>query len=167
MYVYFKEINSVLTCEKDPQFISVDAMKQHHLEHMCDKWIKTELDNGNFTLYYSFNSCVCDNSCYMGLPDYKFYACYSCGKRKNDINTRLYLQNSGCKDFVWADKLSPYTELCEVAGYPNVYQWANSDYKTNAIWALHNKSGVLSDGNVFGRIDKILHDCIILFTDIV
>ena len=37
MYIYFKLINAVLTCEEYPQILSVDEMKLNAKDNLCNK----------------------------------------------------------------------------------------------------------------------------------
>ena len=52
MYIYFKLINAVLTCEEYPQILSVDEMKLNAKDNMCNKWEKNDNEDGTFTLSF-------------------------------------------------------------------------------------------------------------------
>jgi len=184
MYIYFRSIHSVLTCEEYPQIVSVEEMKSKQLEAMCNKWEKRECGDGNFTLSFRYtkHTCTCDcdnnNSSYVDLPDYHTYECYHCGIPKTSAfkeGDNLYLQNSGHMDIVCV-KSNPnpnplFCQLSQVDGYPNVYQWANKDTINNTIkddariYALHINNNRLSDENVVKEINVIKDSCHITFTN--
>jgi hypothetical protein len=177
MYICFNLLNSVLTCEEYPQIISIETIKANKLEYMCDKWIKNDYDNGNFTLSYKYmkKSCDCDNSNNEHLDDYDLYdlyKCYNCGVLKtNTLNfiedgVDLYLQNSGSRDIVCVKDKERYCQLCTIENYPNIYKWFNEDLDYNKyIFALHVKDGYLSDSNIAGNIDSNIESCYITFVD--
>lgn len=160
MFIYFKSVDSVLTCEYIPQLLPVEYIKQNNLEYMCNRWVKNNMNNGVFTLSYKnySNHCEynCDNSEYMNLHDFDSYKCYNCGIKKefDEHHEILYLQNSGSLDIICVDKYNQFCELCEVTNYPNVFKWnINND---DVIHAIHiTETGNLSDKNVFNNIDAI------------
>ena len=179
MYVYFSLINSVLTCEEFPELLNVEEMKENNLEYLCNKWEKTDLENGQFTLSYLYkNMCRCDrtaNVAYVNYCDFNNYDCYNCGKPKMNAppeGTRVYLQNSGSVDCVWTNSNSRGCELCTVEGYPNMYQWIPEtptdygyQYKKDCIFALHRENGLLSDADVSKKIALIQEDSQIIFVE--
>lgn len=174
MYIHFKLLNAVLTCEEYPQILSVDEMKLNSQEYMCNKWEKNDNDDGTFTLSFKYNdfTCDCNNSQYVDLADYKDYGCYNCGKSKMPRLTEsetLYLQNSGNIDIVMVSPIQYYFTsetnftICEVEGYPNIYKWTQGD--DNQIFALHVKNNMLSDANIVSDINSIKEYCYIEFTE--
>ena len=175
MYIYFKSINAVLTCEEYPQPLPVDYMKEHKLEYICNSWEKNMNDDGTFTLSYKYKKhvCNCDNLLYMDFDDYHLYECYTC-RRFNSKECiegeQLYLKNSGTMDIVWATPtLQPYCRLCLVEGHPNIYKWYNGDDedKDDTIFALHIKNDMLSDENSVDELatNKNIEYYHILFVD--
>ena len=162
MYIFFKEINAVLTCEKFPSVLPVDEMKKENLEYLCNKWEKTIISSdGKFTLSYKLfsSSCDCDNSDYTKCSDFKEYDCYNCGrlKFKKEEETICYLQNSGTMDCVWTNPTKKITDsfsLIEVEQNSNIYQWVPFD--NNFIFALHvdGETNLLSDSNMLSDKSK-------------
>jgi len=135
MYLYFKLADSVLTCEEYPQILSVEEMKINKLENKCNKWEKN-VEDGKFT--------------------FSFF----------EEDKKLYLQNSGTQDVVWVKPIKyDWCQLCEVNGYPNVYQWIDIDKKY--IFALHINNGMLSDKDISKEINIIQEKCHIIFTECV
>jgi hypothetical protein len=178
MYIYFKLINAVLTCEEYPQILSVDEMKLNSQEYICNKWEKNDNDDGTFTLSfkeYDEFTCDCDNSQYVDVEDYNDYDCYNCGRFKMSRfkeRETLYLQNSGSMDIVWVKPLEAYFTreenftICEVEGYPNIYKWSREDRdEDKPIFALHVKNNMLSDENIVSNINSIKEYCYIEFTE--
>lgn len=170
MYVYFKLTDSVLTCEEYPQILSVEKMKLHKLENMCNKWEKNVSEDGTFTLSFRYNNsaCDCDNSQYIHTINYDDYECYNCGTSKTSHfkqGENLYLQNSGNIDIVCVKPINKWCKLCEVNGYPNVYKWISDNDKL--MFVLHVKNGMLSDENISNKINIIQENCHITFTEYV
>lgn len=93
MFIHFKSINAVLTCESFPRVISVEDMKLNDLESLCNIWEKNDNEDGTFTLSFKYKE---DN---------------------------WYLQNSGNMDILCVKLTDKFCNLCEVDGYPNVYKW--------------------------------------------
>jgi hypothetical protein len=157
MFIYFNASNSVLTCEEYPQIFSIEYVKEHNLEHMCNRWIKNDFSNGTFTLSFINikETCDCDKLKYRYAIDFENYDCYECGRYKNKFenNINLFLQNSGHMDILC---VKPYRlirdYLKKVDGYENVYAWSNNE--KNLIFALHNEDGILSDCNIYDKINK-------------
>lgn len=146
MYIYFKLINAVLTCEEYPQIMSVENMKRNALENVCNKWEKMDGVNGTFTLSFVYEKEVkdfnnCENSCKEG--------------------DRLYLQNSGSIDIVYVNsRCEEYCKICEVEGYPNMYKWVETYDADTSIFALHvTTDNMLSDADVSEDIDDIQEYC--------
>lgn len=171
MYIYFKSIDKVLTCEQYPQVISVEEMKSdNYWKDKCDKWEKNNNEDGTFTLSFKHKkiSCSCDNSNYINYEDFEDYECYECGRPKNtdlEYGENLYLQNSGNMDIVCVGPTTnlKYCKLCVVDGYPNIYKWSNDD-GDKAIYALHvNDDDELSDKNIVEEINDIKENCHIIF----
>lgn len=145
MYIYFKLINAVLTCEEYPQILSVDEMKLKLKENMCNRWEKNDNEDGTFTLSFKYKKeeCSCDNSQYIDNE------CYKCGRHKIQPfkeRANLYLQNSGSIDIVCVKPINKYCTMCDVEGYPNIYKWVQPD--DTLIFALHIEDNMLSDANV-------------------
>ena len=169
MYIYFKSLNVVLTCEEYPQLLSVNYVKDNKLEYLCNKWQKNDTNDNKFTLSYKYEkiTCNCDNSQYTQLKDYNIYECYNCGREKSQKfleNTDLYLQNSGSIDVVCVKPQQSFCELCNVDNYQNVYKWTDT-YDENLIFALHIENGMLSDRNVKDKIDNNKDLYQIIFTE--
>lgn len=179
MYIYFKSINSVLTCDTYPAFLSVDTIVSCDLHDMCNKWEKIETGKGKrFTLSYKYSKysaivCDCseeDNARYAYLPDFAEYQCYGCGISKKGLyeeGTRLYLQNSGSIDCVCVGPSSRFCDLEEIEGYPNVYRWCN-EHASNPepIFALHvTDNNLLSDANMSGVLEAVKDRCHMTFVE--
>lgn len=170
MYIYFKLINAVLTCEEYPQILSVDEMKLNAKDNMCNKWEKNDNEDGTFTLSFKYEKelCSCDNSQYVDLNDYTDYPCYECGRPKiqkfkeGDI---LYLQNSGSIDIVCVKPIELYCKICGVEGHSNIYKWFQPDNDNTRIFILHIKNNMLSDENVSKEIDLLKEYCHIEFME--
>ncbi len=170
MYIYFKLIKAVLTCEEYPQILSVEEMKLNSKENMCNKWEKNDNKDGTFTLSFKYekDACGCDNSQYIYLKDYNDFECYQCGKHKIQKfkeGDNLYLQNSGSMDIICVKPIENYCKMCEIKGYPNIYKWFQQD--DTLIFALHIKHNMLSDENVSKEINFIKEYCHIEFTECV
>ena len=166
MFIYFKFNNSVLTCEYYPKLLPVDEMKKYKLEYMCNKWIKNDTIDGNFTLSYNYKKwdCDCDNTEYIQLEDYHDYQCYNCGIHLlNNSKPELYLQNGGI-DVLIVGSNNNSCKLCEVDNYPNIYKWADCNTE---IYALHINNGNISDCNITNQIDSIKDLCYITFTEFI
>jgi hypothetical protein len=149
MYLYFKLINAVVTCEEYPQIVSVETMKSPGFENKCNKWEKNENKDGTFTLSYKSekHACNCDNSVYIHLPDFDQYECYFCGIHKSQYDT-FYLQNSGHQDIVCAKPINRFCDLIVCEGRPNIYKWAQG--AQNLEFILHvSEDHRLSDGQEF------------------
>lgn len=111
------------------------------MEYKCNKWIKTDNDDGTFLLSYKYKNqtCDCDNSMFDANLN-SLYECYLCKKFKFKLNFKdgemLYLQNSGCQDIVFVNNnVSLNARLKEIEGHPNMYSWVN--HSTENIYALH------------------------------
>lgn len=162
MYIFFKEINAVLTCEKFPSVLSVDKMKKENLEYLCNKWEKTIISSdGKFILSYKLfsSSCNCDNTHNTTFSDFEEYDCYNCGrlKFKKEEDTICYLQNSGTMDCVWtkpAKEINDTFSLIEVEPNSNIFQWIPFD--NGCIFALHihGETNLLSDANMLSEKSK-------------
>jgi len=78
----------------------------------------------------------------------------------------LYLKNSGRMGLLWAGIVSRFCNICEVEGYPNIYQWMY--LKPHGIFSLHIKDGQLTDccvPNMNLKNDCIQDSCYIIFTE--
>lgn len=55
MFIYFPAIDSFLTCDEYPSFISSKIMTEHNLEYKCNRWMKSDDDyyDDYFALSYS------------------------------------------------------------------------------------------------------------------
>ena len=176
MYIYFKCLESVLTCETYPQLIPIDEMKLNLMEEMCNQWEKTENElDGTFTLSFKHTQIGiehgCDNTPYMHLNDYNVYECYNCGIKKTEqedkvgVGTPLYLQNSGTQDVVCVKPtLNPWCHLCEIPGVPDTYKWATPT-DGHLLFALHVKNNMLSDEDVSDKLDSIIGYCQWILTE--
>ena len=170
MYIYFKSIDSVLTCEEYPQIISVKDMKSNNKDCECNKWEKNDFGNGTFTLSFKYTKyvCNCGDLHNLHLENCECEVCYICRRRKTAFKEGdvLYLQNSGSMDIVCVNTTPLYCQLTEVAGYPDIYKWVNDDERVkNLIFALHIEDNRLSDADVSKKIDTIKESCEITFTD--
>lgn len=170
MYVYFKLMNSVVTCEEYPQILSVDEMKSNNLQNLCNKWEKNVSKDGTFTLSFKYKKpiCDCNNSQHVNMFDYDNYECYNCGTCKTLLfkeGDNLYLQNSGNIDVLCVKPTNKFCKLCEVDGHPNVYKWISNDSKL--MFVLHIKNGILSDENILNEINIIQENCYTIFTECV
>lgn len=172
MYIYFKSMHSVLTCEEYPQVLAVDQMKLEKLEYRCNKWEKKETGDGAFTLSYKYEKelCKCKNTVYVHLEDYNNYYCYHCGLTKHssfEEGVELYLQNSGNMDVVCVKPIPNGSQLNEVVDYPNTYKWATMGMgeDVSCMFVLHIEHGLLSDANV--ALDAMHDSCYIEFTECV
>ncbi len=168
MYIYFKFIHAVLTCEEYPQILSVEEMKLNSQENMCNKWKKNDNEDGTFTLSFKHekDACTCDNSQYTYLEDYNDFECYECGEHKirnPKEGGNLYLQNSGSMDILCVKPTENYCNLCEVKGYPNIYKWFQHD--DTFMFVLHVKNKMLSDENVSNEINSMKEYCHLEFTE--
>ena len=106
MFIYFKSIDSYLTCDEYPTFITTEIMKKYNLEYKWNKWIKTDNDDGTFLLSYKYKkqTCDCDNSMFdKNLKS--LYECFLWKKIKLNFKDgeMLYLQNSGYQDIVFVN----------------------------------------------------------------
>ena len=169
MYIYFKSLNKVLTCEEYPQVLSLEEMKLNNQQNMCNKWEKIDTEDGKFTLSFKYkkHQCSCDNSQYIYLEDYYNFECYNCGIGKTPNfkeGDNLYLQNSSNIDILCVNPINKYCQICEVDGYPNIYKWINDDYD-NLIFTLHVKDNLLSDADISEEINTIQESCHIVFTE--
>lgn len=178
MFIYFKSIDSYLTCDEYPTFITTEIMKKYNLEYKCNKWIKTDNDDGTFLLSYKYKKQMCDCDNTMFDENLKsLYECFLCKKIKLNYKDgeMLYLQNSGCQDIVFVNNnVSLNARLIEIEGNPNMYAWANNNTKN--IYALHveitddetiDSNMYLSDCNMKKYIEeqKNIDSCHIIFTN--
>jgi len=148
MYIYFEQLNCVVTCQEFPQIISVEEMELNSLQNVCNKWEKQDNPSGSFKLYYQ----------YYGHEYYnKLYQIYN-------RNEYLYLHHSYNENILSVKPMNRFTtfcNLCEHEGYPNIYKWVcNSTF----IFPLHIKDGKLSDCCV-SNIKDIQDSCYIIFTE--
>ena len=168
MFIYFKSIDSYLTCDEYPTLMTEKIIKQYNLESKCNKWMKTNDNDGRmFVLSYEYKKqiCDCDNSMFSEHLN-SLYDCYLCKKLKSNLHDgeMLYLQNSGTEDIVCVKQnVTLNCVLKEIDGHPNMYAWANHD--ENNIHTLHvqksNTTFYLSDSN--GKVDEM--DCHMIFTN--
>lgn len=167
MYLYFKSIHAVVTCEEYPDLLSVEEMKANQLEHRCDKWEKTDNADGTFTVSFKYErrTCNCDHEQRSSFKDDDLFECYNCGIKSQPWNEgcRLYLQNSGNLDIVCVKPSERFSKMCEVAGYPDIYKWVHPNEAL--VFALHVKNNMLSDENVANALDTVQESCHLVFTD--
>jgi len=180
MYIYFDKLKAVITCEEYPEVLSIEKMKECKMENLCNKWEKTEVNDGQFLLSYKYkkNTCDCDNSTYTTYSDYDDYDCYRCGRLKVapfEDGTVLYLQNSGSIDIVCTKPHSRWNEICQVEGHPNVYQWIprDDDKYGPSAFVLHARniaestSRYLSDNDMIKELsaNENIDNCHIIFAE--
>ena len=158
MYIYFDKLDACITCDPYPSIISVEVMKKHNLQYLCNQWIKTTNEDNSFHLSFNYSGDLVQEGCII----------------KNGTN--LYLQNSGCMDILIAGENCETFNLCEDNDYPNVYRYVNSIHKKDNKFAIHCESHEarecfkLSDMDVASKLreDKeFINNCHIQFTEIV
>jgi hypothetical protein len=178
MFVYFKHIDSFLTCDEYPLLISSEIMKKYNLEYKCNRWIHQYYNDGTFTLSFKYKkqTCDCDKSMFNNNINSQ-YDCFLCKNVKLNFKDEemLYLQNSGCQDVVCVKNInSDFSKLKEIEGHPNMYAWNNNN--TENIFALHTKivdestqdsTIYLSDDDMkdFLNCNQNIESCHVIFTN--